>query len=143
MLRNTDGNLIAMGRSMAIQILTIRAHERSSQRVTYGSQDLWSKRATRFKRGQRMAEWDPYTRPILADVDGTVEFEDLVDGVSMSEPGRRGHRYHQASDHRLALDPARRRSASPAMVIKDKKGEIAQDWPRGGDARAFQLLGRG
>jgi DNA-directed RNA polymerase subunit beta' len=36
-----------------------------------------------------MAEWDPYTRPIMTDVDGTVEFEDLVDGVSMSRNRRR------------------------------------------------------
>ena len=29
--------------------------------------------------------WDPYTRPILADVSGKVDFEDLVDGISIDE----------------------------------------------------------
>ena len=37
------------------------------------------------KRGQRIAEWDPYTRPILTEAEGTVAFEDLVEGQSMSE----------------------------------------------------------
>ncbi len=41
--------------------------------------------ATPIKRGQRIAEWDPYTRPVLTEADGTVGFEDLVEGQSMSE----------------------------------------------------------
>ena len=38
-----------------------------------------------IKRGQRIAEWDPFTRPILTEVEGTIGFEDLVEGQSMSE----------------------------------------------------------
>ena len=38
-----------------------------------------------IKRGQRIAEWDPYTRPILTEIDGVVGYEDLVDGASMIE----------------------------------------------------------
>ena len=39
----------------------------------------------KIKRGQRIAEWDPYTRPILTEIDGIVELEDLVEGVSLAE----------------------------------------------------------
>ena len=28
-----------------------------------------------IKRGTRIAEWDPYTRPILTEADGTIGFE--------------------------------------------------------------------
>ncbi len=38
-----------------------------------------------MRRGQRIAEWDPYTRPVLTEVEGTIEFEDLVEGISVSE----------------------------------------------------------
>ena len=38
-----------------------------------------------MKRGQRIAEWDPYTRPILTEIEGKVAFEDLVDGISVQE----------------------------------------------------------
>ena len=44
MLRNSDGNLVAMGRNMAIQILDERGVERSSQRVAYGSKILCRRR---------------------------------------------------------------------------------------------------
>ena len=35
-----------------------------------------------MKRGDRIAEWDPYATPILTEVAGKVKFEDIVDGVS-------------------------------------------------------------
>ena len=56
----------------------------------------------KVKRGQRLAEWDPYTRPILTEVEGTVDFEDLVDGISVSKTTDEVDRHHQASGHRLA-----------------------------------------
>jgi len=37
------------------------------------------------KRGTKIAEWDPYTRPIMTEVDGIVGFEDLIENQSMSE----------------------------------------------------------
>eukprot|EP01030_Chromulinospumella_sphaerica_P034994 gene34994-biopygen28253 len=84
MLRNSDGNLVAMGRNMAIQLLDERGVERSSQRVAYGSKILVDDN-DKVKRGQRLAEWDPYTRPMLTEVSGRIEFEDLVDGLSVTE----------------------------------------------------------
>ena len=53
-------------------------------RIPYGAR-LKVNDGDHIKRGQRMAEWDPYTRPILTEVDGTVGFEDLVEGQSMTE----------------------------------------------------------
>ena len=39
----------------------------------------------KVKRGQRIAEWDPYTRPIITETDGVVAYEDLIDGQSITE----------------------------------------------------------
>jgi DNA-directed RNA polymerase subunit beta' len=52
--------------------------------VTYGAK-LRVDDGAEVKRGQRIAEWDPYTRPVLAEVEGEVAFEDLVDGASVAE----------------------------------------------------------
>jgi DNA-directed RNA polymerase subunit beta' len=87
MLRNSDGNLIAMGRSMASRSWT-RGTERSSQRVAYGSK-IYVDDGDAVKRGQRLAEWDPYTRPMMTEIEGTVEFEDVVDGLSVTNPRTR------------------------------------------------------
>ena len=52
--------------------------------MTYGSR-IFVDDGDEVKRGHRLAEWDPYTRPMMTEVAGTVEFEDVVDGVSVSE----------------------------------------------------------
>jgi len=135
MLRNSDGNLIAMGRSMAVQILDEKGAERSSQRVAYGSK-IFVDDGDAVKRGQRLAEWDPYTRPMLTEIEGTVEFEDVVDGISVLEATDEatGITKRQVIDWRST---PRGTDLKPAIVIKGKDGEIAK-LARGGEAR-FQL----
>jgi DNA-directed RNA polymerase subunit beta' len=36
-------------------------------------------------KGQKLAEWDPYTLPIITEREGTVSYVDLIEGVSMRE----------------------------------------------------------
>ena len=61
-----------------------RRHRARSHRIPFGAR-LKVDDGDKVRRGQRMAEWDPYTRPILTEANGTVAFEDLVEGQSMSE----------------------------------------------------------
>ena len=51
-------------------------------RIPYGTH-LRVDDGVKVKRGDRLAEWDPYTRPVLTEIEGTVDFEDLVEGVSV------------------------------------------------------------
>ncbi|HOV04639.1 MAG TPA: DNA-directed RNA polymerase subunit beta', partial [Kaistiaceae bacterium] len=83
-VRDSDGQLIAMGRNMAVVILDQDGTERAVHRIPYGAR-LRVDEEDHVKRGQRIAEWDPYTRPILTEMDGVVGFEDLVEAVSVSE----------------------------------------------------------
>ena len=69
-----------------------------------------------IKRGQRIAEWDPYTRPILTEVEGIIGFEDLVEGQSMSEALDEFDRHRQARRHRLAHASRSR----PAALNRDQ-----------------------
>jgi DNA-directed RNA polymerase subunit beta' len=86
-----------------------------------------------IRRGQRLAEWDPYTRPILTEVDGTVDFEDLLEGLSVNEQTEET----TGITHRVIIDWRANPKGSalrPAVVIKDKKGK-PHKLPRGGEAR--------
>jgi len=132
-VQDSDGNLIAMGRNVAIVIVDEEGKERASHRVTYGAK-LQVKDGDKVTRGQRLAEWDPYTRPILTEVAGKVEFEDLVEGASVSEQTDEATGFTK----RVVIDwrtSPRGESLKPALtIVAGRKGEVAK-LERGGDAR--------
>lgn len=130
--KDSEGRNIVMGRSVAVVIEDEKGVERASHRVNYGARLLVAE-GDAIKQSQRMAEWDPYTRPMMTEVDGTVEFEDVVDGLSVQENADEA----TGITKRVVVDwRANPRGADlkPAIVIKDKNGEIAK-LKRGGEAR--------
>ncbi len=130
--RNSDGDLIAMARNIAIVIVGPDGAERAVHRVQFGSK-LRVDEGDKVKRGQRLIEWDPYSRPILAEVDGKVGFEDLIDGMSMTETTDEA----TGISKRVVIDwrgSARTADLKPAMTIAGADGKIAK-LARGGDAR--------
>src|ERR1700726_1885408 len=133
-VRNSDGQTVAMVRNMIVTVLDPDGTERAAHRIQYGARVLVSDGDT-IKRGQRIAEWDPYTRPILTEVDGVIGFEDLVEGQSMSETLDES----TGIAKRVVIDWRANRGTDlrPAIVVKDKHNKIVK-LPRGGDAR-YQL----
>ena len=130
--RNSNGDLMAMARNVAIVIVDKNGAERAVHRLQYGAR-LKADEGDQIKRGQRLAEWDPFTRPILTEVEGVIGFEDLTEGASMSE------QIDEATGiaKRIVIDwrsSPRTAALKPALVIKGKDGKIVKV-ARGGDAR--------
>ena len=130
--RNSDGDLIAMSRNLIVAVLDPDGTERAVHRIQYGAR-LKVNDGEHIKRGQRIAEWDPYTRPIMTEVEGSVGFEDLVEGQSMTETLDEVDRHRQTRGHRLALG-LRPRPAGPASGAGDqgqgRQDPQAQPWRR-------------
>ena len=125
------GQLVAMGRNVTIAILDPEGKDRATHRVTYGAK-LRVDDGAEVKRGQRIAEWDPYTRPVLAEVEGEVGFEDLVDGASVTEntDEATGFTKRVVADWRTSQ---RSDGLKPAITIK--RGDAVVKLDRGGEAR--------
>jgi DNA-directed RNA polymerase subunit beta' len=131
-VKDSQGRLMVMGRNTAIVLLDEDGTERTVHRIPYGTH-LRVDDGVKVKRGDRLAEWDPYTRPVLTEIQGIVDFEDLVEGVSVSE--RRDE--STGITNSVIIDwraSPRGADLRPAMVIKDKKGKIGK-LSRGGEAR--------
>lgn len=133
-VRNSEGHLVVMGRNVAVLIKDETGKERVVHRVSYGSH-IFVDDGDVVKRGQRIAEWDPYTRPILTEVEGYVGFEDMIDGLSVTETADES----TGITKRLVIDwRANPRGADlrPAIIIHaDSKGENIAKLYKGGEAR--------
>ena len=131
--RDSQGRLVAMGRNMAVVILDDDGRERAVHKITQGAH-LKVDDGDVIKRGQRLAEWDPYSRSIITEIDGAVEFEDLLEGISVNEQSDEttGITNRVITDWRA--NP-RGSALRPAIVIKDKAGGKVLKLPRGGEAR--------
>src|SRR5499433_957870 len=83
-VQNRDGDLVATNRNGEIGIVDERGRERERYPVVYGAkikvkQDLKVKPRTVF------VEWDPFTNPILTEFTGRVEYQDILDGITVRE----------------------------------------------------------
>jgi len=131
-VEDSQGRLIVMGRNTVLSLLDADGNERAVHRLPYGTH-LRVDDGQEVKRGERLAEWDPYTRPLMTEIEGVVDFEDLVEGVSVSEQRDESTGITSSVIIDWRASP-RGSDLRPAVVIKDKKGNIAK-LPRGGEAR--------
>jgi len=83
-VRNREGMLVVMSRKGEIAILDDEGRERKRYPAVYGAK-LAVAEGKKVKEGELMAEWDPYTIPIITEVSGLVKFGDITEGVTMQE----------------------------------------------------------
>ncbi len=81
---NSEGIEIVMGRNTEIVLLDSKGKERAVHRVPYGAR-LLVKDGQTVKAGDKMANWDPFTMPIITEKDGIAKYFDLVEGVSVAD----------------------------------------------------------
>ena len=81
---NTSGKEVVMNRNGEISILGPKGRERERYPVNYGAQ-LHILEGETVEPGTIIADWDPYTIPIVSEMAGTVKFGDIIEGVTMQE----------------------------------------------------------
>jgi DNA-directed RNA polymerase subunit beta' len=132
-VRNSAGHLVAMSRNMAVIVVDQGGKELAVQKLPFGAR-LHVDEGDTVKRGTRLAQWDPYTRPILTEVDGVVDFEDLVEGLSVKEQTDEV----KGTTNRVIIDwraSPRGSDLKPALLVKESKGGKTIKVARGVDAR--------
>ena len=81
---NRDGIKITLSRTCEISLFDQNDNELMRQRVPYGA-EIYCTDKMKVKAGDRLAKWDPFTYPVIAEKDGAIEFIDLYDGQSIRE----------------------------------------------------------
>ncbi len=81
---NSTGAKIVMSRNCEVALTDENGRERARHRVPYGAK-LLVEEGGKVSKGTKLAEWDPYTLPIVTETAGVAHFVDLVEGLSMRE----------------------------------------------------------
>jgi len=116
----TDGRIVVMNRNGELCVLGPKGRERERYPVNYGAH-LRVKDGETVEPGVLLADWDPYTIPIVTEIGGIVKFGDIIEGVTMQE----------------RVDPVTGKASSvivqpkvgqlnPRISLKDEKGRSAK-----------------
>ena len=114
---NREGVPVVMNRNGEIAIEDETGREREKYHIIYGAR-LKIVDGQHVKSGHTLAEWDPYTIPILSEASGKIKFGDIIEGETMQESKDEltGLSYKVIMEPK---DPDRR----PRISIKDDKGK--------------------
>ena len=134
-VRNKERDLVVMNRNGELAIVDETGRERERYPVIYGAKVKVDENQV-IKSGDLIAEWDPYTIPILTEVSGRVKFGDIVEGVTMQEQVDEVTGFATKVIAELK-DP----EARPRVSIKDERGRTLKIPESENMARYFLPVG--
>jgi DNA-directed RNA polymerase subunit beta' len=137
-VRDSEGRDVVMGRNCEIMLEDESGRVMARYKVPYGARLLVDDGAT-IQKGGKMAEWDPYTIPIISESSGVANYMDLSEGVSFRETvdETTGIASKEVIDWKSQPKASELR---PRITLRDKKGEVVV-LPNGHEARYFMSVG--
>jgi DNA-directed RNA polymerase subunit beta' len=130
-VKREDGALIVTGRHMVVSIEDADGRTRQTFKPTYGTA-LSVKDKKKVKPGDKLADWDPFAQPMIAEVAGTIRLVDIVDGLTAREETDEA----TGISSRVIIDGRGSKGADlrPSIMVVNAKGE-AKSLPNGNEAR--------
>ena len=118
---DSEGNGIVLSRNCEIVIEDAQGREKSRHHVPYGTKILAAE-GSKVKKGQKVAEWDPFTIPVISEKAGQAELVDLINNVSVKETvdETTGIVSKVVVDWRSNSSSA---GLKPSIMLKDAKGK--------------------
>ena len=120
-----DGSCIIMNKIGEIVIKTDQGVEKERYPAQYGA-TIFFKNGDQINVGDKILEWDPFTMPVMSEVKGTVKFEDMVLGSTISEETDAV----TGLSHKVVTESKTKEDASkqPQIILLDEAGNpIAVD----------------
>ncbi len=116
-VKNVDGHHIVMNRNGELAIVDETGRERERYAIVYGAK-IKAGPDELVKATQTLAEWDPYTMPILTEVSGKIKFGDIVEAITMEE-----QLDEVTGLSRKVIIESRDPDKRPRIAIKDDSGK--------------------
>ena len=121
-VENSEGKLVAVSRSGELSLIDSHGRERERYKIPYGAV-LSIREGNSVTSGQVVANWDPHTHPVVAEVAGKTSFQDFIEGVTVAEQTDEVTGLTSS----VVIDPKKRGSAGrdlrPTIRLIDEKGK--------------------
>ncbi len=129
--KNEDGSTIDIVVSRLAELKIIDKNTNiplSTHPIPYGSK-LYVKNGTEIRKGTMICEWDPFNGVIITEFKGTVEFENLIDGITYREESDEQTGYSE----KVVIE-TRDKTKNPTLKIMDDSGQMIRSYnlPVGG-----------
>jgi DNA-directed RNA polymerase subunit beta' len=119
--QNSEGQQVVMNRRGGkFTIISKTGRELETFPVIYGAH-IQVKDGGKVKAGDLLATWDPFTTPIISEVDGTVKFGDIIAGQTMQEKVD-----PVTGKSSQTIIESRSADERPRISIKDRDGKTAK-----------------
>jgi len=131
-IKNRDGETMVLSRNTELSFTETPIHKRQVYQIPYGAvievQDgqkveVKIDPATGMKKNVLIAKWDPHSKPIISEFEGTVEFADIKDGVTLQ---KEKSKITGQIERVIIENPSDRKT--PRLLIKSG-GKIVAEYP--------------
>lgn len=114
-----DHNVV-LSRAGELKIVDDEGKVLISYNVPYGC-DMMTEEGDMVPKGAQLCKWDPYNALIFSEIDGTLEYKDVIEGVTFTDDtdAQTGHR------EKVIVD-SKDRALVPTLVVKGK-GDILRE----------------
>jgi DNA-directed RNA polymerase subunit beta' len=134
LIEDSKRNIIVMGRNTQLSVEDSNGIQLAIYKVNYGSK-LFFKDGEQVEKGKKIAEWDPYTLPVIAETGGVVNYMDLVEGSSLTETldDATGISSKSVTDWKSSVKNS---ELKPRITLRDDKGGVIKK-ADGNEARYY------
>ncbi|WP_017672243.1 DNA-directed RNA polymerase subunit beta' [Blastomonas sp. AAP53] len=125
---NKRGQRLSLARNGEIAIVDKEGRERAVHRIPYGTVLLIDDNGP-VSLGDRIAEWDPFTMPVITEKQGVVKYQDLIDGKTLIEQtdDATGIAQRVVVEYRGSLKAKSKEDLRPRLTLLDEdSGEAAR-----------------
>ncbi|MBQ1959910.1 MAG: DNA-directed RNA polymerase subunit beta', partial [Akkermansia sp.] len=123
-VEDENGNMVVLCKNGSVKIYDAEGKEQESYLLTMGAV-LNVKDGQEIEAGQLIAEWDPFAIPVISEIGGTVEFQDMIEGITCrTESG------HTESGKGTTVIIDHRQDLAPRIIVHTAKPGSDKDKPR-------------
>ncbi len=114
---------VVVSRQAEARIVDANTHSQlTMQPISYGSKLYFENGAT-VKKGDKICEWDPFNAVIISEVEGRLEFENMIENVTYKEEADEA----TGMRDRIIIE-SKEKTKVPAALVKNEVGETIKTY---------------